>query len=90
MTIDLDHIVTKTAETSKKVAVKAADVATKVVDTTKSAIERAALRDQIKEKYRQIGELTYKSHSGAADNTLAIKRLCADVDGLNEKLKSIS
>jgi hypothetical protein len=89
MTIDLDHIITKTAGVSKKAANKAADVATKVVDTTKTAIERAACRDQIKEKYRLIGELTYKSHGGASDNTLAVKRLCADVDGLQERLKGL-
>jgi hypothetical protein len=89
MTIDLDHIITKTAGASKKIAGKAAATATKVVDSTKSAVERAACRDQIKEKYRAIGELIYKSHSGAADNTLAVKRLCADVDGLNEKLSGL-
>jgi hypothetical protein len=89
MTIDLDHIVTKTAGATKKIAGGAARAATKVVDGTKSAVERAACRDQIKEKYRTIGELIYKSHSGAEDNTLAIKRLCADVDELNKKLSEL-
>jgi hypothetical protein len=89
VTIDLDHIITKTAGASKKAANKAADVATKVVDGAKTAVERAACRDRIKEKYRLIGELTYKSHNGASDNTLAVKRLCADVDGLNEKLNAL-
>jgi putative salt-induced outer membrane protein YdiY len=86
MTIDLDHIITKTAGASKKIASKAADAATQIVDSTKSSIERAACRDQIKEKYRSIGELTYKSYSGGTDNSAMIKRLCADIDGLNEKL----
>jgi hypothetical protein len=90
MTIDLDHIVTKTAGASKKIAAKAAGAATKVVDSTKSAVERAALRDQIKEKYRTIGELTYKTHSSAADNTLGIKKLCADIDELKVKLEGLS
>jgi ABC-type tungstate transport system permease subunit len=90
MTIDLDHIITKTAGASKKIASKAADAATHIVDSTKTSIERAGLRDQIKEKYRSIGELTYKTYGGGTDNTAMVKRLCADLDALNEKLESLA
>jgi hypothetical protein len=83
MTIDLDHIIVKTAGASKKVAVKAAEAATYIVDGTKNQIERATCRDKIKENYRRIGELTYES---ANDNAGEIKKLCIEIDGLHEKL----
>jgi hypothetical protein len=86
MTIDLDHIIVKTAGASKKIAGKAADAATYIVDGTKNQIERAACRDKIKENFRRIGELTYETYENAADNETAIKKLCIEIDGLNKKL----
>ncbi|MDR0904277.1 MAG: hypothetical protein LBM59_06555 [Ruminococcus sp.] len=67
MTLDFDKIVTKTVKGAKYVADKAAKTATVAFDYTKNQLDRAAIRDQIKETYQELGKLCYSEVTGTAD-----------------------
>ncbi|MDR0917725.1 MAG: hypothetical protein LBM93_00520, partial [Oscillospiraceae bacterium] len=63
MTLDMDKIVTKTVNGAKIVACKAAKTASDAASYTKTQIEKAAIRDQIKDQYRELGKLVYEGVS---------------------------
>jgi hypothetical protein len=88
MTVDMDKIVTKTVSGAKIVADKAAKTATAAFDYTKTQIDRAAIRDKIKDQYRELGKLSYSAYSTGANNNAEIRCSYKTLDELFEHLKS--
>jgi ribosomal protein L40E len=87
MTLDFDKIVTKTVKGAKFVANKAADTATAAYDYTKSQLDRAAIRDQIKETYQELGKLCYSEVTGVADTKEEMRDCKEKLDALFIALK---
>jgi hypothetical protein len=67
MTLDMDRIVTKTVCEAKKVAKKASDTANVAIVYTKNQIDRAAIRDQIKNYYQKLGKLCYSGDGSPSE-----------------------
>jgi ribosomal protein L40E len=87
MTLDFDKIVTKTVKGAKFVANKAADTATAAYDYTKTQLDRAAIRDQIKETYQELGKLCYSEVTGEADAKSEMRECKEKLDALFIALK---
>lgn len=64
MTLDFDRALTKTVAGARVAAKKAAKTANDVIDYTKLQIDRAAIRDHIREVYLELGRLTYAELGG--------------------------
>jgi hypothetical protein len=94
MTLDMDKIVTKTVNGAKIVAAKATQTAAAAVDYTKNQIDKAAVRDQIKDLYRELGKLVYEKSADVqnGDNNLSVcvnklDTLYAELEVLESKCK---
>lgn len=71
---------------AKKLTDKAVSVANDAVDYSKSQIDRAALRSQIKEKFTVLGKLCYNMKKTDADETGRMKIIFEEIDELEAKL----
>jgi ribosomal protein L40E len=79
MTLDFDKALTKTVSGAKFVAGKAAQTATTVIDYTKLQIDRAAIRDQIRSLYLELGKLYY-ADQGTGCNSAEIRECILKLD----------
>jgi oxygen-independent coproporphyrinogen-3 oxidase len=87
MTLDFDRIVTKTVKGAKYVADTATKTATVAFDYTKNQIDRAAIRDKIKETYQELGKLYYSEVTGGADTKSEMRDAKEKLDTLFAALK---
>ncbi|MDR0947741.1 MAG: hypothetical protein LBM87_08425 [Ruminococcus sp.] len=87
MSVDFDKIVTKTVNGAKVVAGKAVDAATEFADFSRAQIERAALRDKIKDLYRELGRLYYSRCSGETVDGAAMTHVIEEIDKLYANMK---
>jgi ribosomal protein L40E len=88
MTLDFDKILTQTVKGAKTVAKKASETATLAYDYTKNQLDRAAIRDQIKETYQELGKLCYSEVIGDGDTKSEMRECKEKLDELFAALKS--
>jgi ribosomal protein L40E len=81
MTINLDKAVTKTVSGAKIAAGKAAETANIVIEYTKTQIDRAAIRDKIRDLFLELGKLYY-ADMGTADNREEMRECKLKLDEL--------
>jgi ribosomal protein L40E len=86
MTINLDKAVTKTVSGAKIAAGKAAETANIVIEYTKTQIDRAAIRDKIRDLYLELGKLYYVD-MGGSDNRDEMRECKIKLDELFVALK---
>jgi hypothetical protein len=87
MSVDFDKIVTKTVSGAKVVYKKAGAAVSDAADFTKAQIERAALRDKIKDRYNELGKLCYAKFTGGEASESDMKRIVGEIDKLIANMK---
>lgn len=71
---------------AKSFADKAVSKANEAVDYSKTQLDRAQLRGQIKEKFCELGKLCYNMHKTDADETGRMKIVIGEINALEIRL----
>ena len=83
MKYGIDNFISDSKDAIDKLAVKA----NSAVNVSKAYVEKAQLRDKLKERYAELGKLCYKMHNEDTDESGNMKRLIKDIKTLEMQLE---
>lgn len=84
MSYKFDNLISDAKVVFDKVAVKTNEA----VEYSKTQVERAQMRNKIRDKYYDLGRICYQMHESGNDETGSMKKIITEIEQLKADLKA--